>query len=420
MKKLTTLTFLCLLALGSFAQKSNSAIEQMVSRHVPDKYDVNYNIACLAPGLYRDGKIDTVTAMVNYCDDRFGPGYITVPLGILLNIKSGTFKEELKKDDEVPGNEGDYYERYIIAFLVNYHNVHYGTATLGRYEDSRKEYDTYFAFLAEVAGSLLNKPGLSPVEQFLVRYLHQPSELMMDELERPAYNNTRLQKAWRAYEYKSRHFSGTSLGLIGGVWMPQGNLSTLGAHPYLGFILGGKMDKLTIDVNINFRFLTTPNYYFVQVDGVQYASNYFFGGYIGLDGAYELFRNKKHELDVVAGIAYEGFDAFRDNGNSNNNNNNNNGPQKSINTLNLNVGAGYRYYLKHKYKGYKNQWGTLNMQARQSENLSYVGLQAKYNFENYNNSGGTDLTGNSFTLSLIYGGFGRHAYYHFNKVDKDK
>ena len=417
MKKLTTLTFLCLLSLSSFAQKSNSAIEQMMTRHAPDMYDVSYNIATLVPGLYRENKIDTVSAMLAYSEDHFGSTYVTVPMRILLQIKDGTFKEELKKADAGTGTDGDYYEQYIIAYLVNYHNLHYGTINFGNYEEVRKDYDAYFAFLADVAGSLVDKPGLTPVAQFLVKYLHQPSEAMMDELDRPAYNNTRLQKAWRAYVNKNRHFSGTSIGLIGGVWMPQGNLSTLGAHPYLGFLLGGKIDKLTIDLDINFRFLKSPNYYFVQVDGLQYATNYFFGGYIGADGAYELFRNKKNEIDVLAGVAYSGFDAFKDNSSNNNNNNNNNGPQKSVNTFEVNVGAGYRYYIRHTYHNNRSRWNT---QTRQSENLTYLGLQAKYNFDNYNNTGGTDLTGNSFTISVIYGGFSRRSKYHFNKVDKDK
>ncbi len=418
MKKVTILTFLCVFAISSFAQKSNSAIEQMMTRHAPDKYDVNYNIACLAPGLYRDNKMDTVSAMVSYCEDRFGSSYISLPLRILLQVKDRSFKEELKKGDDGPGTDGDYFEQYIIAYLVTYHNVLNGTTTLGRYQDSKKDYDAYFAFIADVAGSLINKPGLTPEEQFLVRYLHQPSETMMAELDKPVYNNTRLQKAWRAYDRRSRHFSGTSLGLIGGVWMPQGNLSMLGAHPYLGFLLGGKTDKLTVDVNINFRFLKSANYYFVQVDGLQYASNYFFGGYIGLDGAYELYRNKKHEIDLLAGIAYSGFDAFADN-NSNNNNNSNNGPQKSVNSLNLNIGAGYRYYLTHRYRNNGSIWNGRHVETKQTESLSYLGLQAKYNFENYNNSGGTDLTGNSFTISIIYGGFSRRTHYYF-KVDKDK
>jgi hypothetical protein len=58
---------------------------------------------------------------------------------------------------------------------------------------------------------------------------------------------------------------------------------------------------------------------------------------------------------------------------------------KSLGSLNLNLGLGYRIYSKR---------------------MNFVGLQAKYNFVDFNNENGTSLKGNYMSLVLTYNFFG--------------
>jgi hypothetical protein len=37
----------------------------------------------------------------------------------------------------------------------------------------------------------------------------------------------------------------------------------------------------------------------------------------------------------------------------------------------------------------------------------YIGIEGKYNFVDYNNPKGTDLSGDAVTINLIYCGFGK-------------
>jgi hypothetical protein len=88
-------------------------------------------------------------------------------------------------------------------------------------------------------------------------------------------------------------------------------------------------------------------------------------------------RYKLHELDILGGCGWDGFDALEI-GKTNDPNR----VTKSINALNLNLGVGYRKYLKNK---------------------SYVGIEMRYNVIDYQNRSGTDLTGNTVTVRLKFG-----------------
>ncbi len=167
---------------------------------------------------------------------------------------------------------------------------------------------------------------------------------------------------------------GYDYAAVGGIWAPTGNLSLVGAHPYLGFRLGVVKKKITIDFSANFKFINSPKSYNVLKDGILYSTRHFFGGYIGIDGDYVLLYKKQHKITFVGGLAYDGFDALTKP---------NNGVDKTINAFNLNIGLAYRFY-------------------RASDR--YLEVQAKYNLVNYDNVGGTDLSGKSLTIGFLIGG----------------
>jgi hypothetical protein len=90
-----------------------------------------------------------------------------------------------------------------------------------------------------------------------------------------------------------------------------------------------------------------------------------------------MWRKGKSEIDVVGGIGYDGFEAISEDVDAGIG-------SKSINSLNINIGAGYRYY-------YKKNSG------------QYVCLQPRINAVNYANKGGSDLSGNTLSIRLIWG-----------------
>ena len=187
---------------------------------------------------------------------------------------------------------------------------------------------------------------------------------------------------------KKREFGGLSYGLSVGLWHPTGKLSLLGDHPTTGCFIGSRRKGFWYNITVGLAFGQSPNYYRVKEKDSVYSTNDFFGYNMGLEFGQALYRTKRTELAVLAGIAYEGTQALnivdpagvrKD-------------VLKNINTLYLNTGLEYKIDLRHINKT------DLSLH-------SYLSLQARYNFVNYKNTGGTDLSGNTFTFSLVWGGY---------------
>jgi hypothetical protein len=206
------------------------------------------------------------------------------------------------------------------------------------------------------------------------------------------YNGTRLQRAWLGEERRRATISGISLAIAAGAWTPTGNLSLVGPHPYFGFTFGGRGNKFSIEGVMNVRFLNSANAYTVVANQQLYNTQHYFGGYVGIDGMYELWRKRKKALELVGGCGWDGMDAFKSNANDKT------APIKSINSINLNVGVGYRIFLRQRYKQ-STYWG----RNRLDFDISYLAFQAKYNVINYANPGATPLDGHAITFGILYG-----------------
>ena len=175
---------------------------------------------------------------------------------------------------------------------------------------------------------------------------------------------------------------GTSAVMVGW-WFPTDRLrQVLGSHPSVGLQLGLRTPRNEFDVTWNFRFLyPTPRpYTFVRQDSV-YTSSYYDGGYIGFEYSRYFVHRKHIDFGYTAGVAYDYFsvgDGWSD-------------QHRSTNMVPLNVGSfDLNYGLRFKYFLH---CGT------------FLGLTAKYHLIHYNNDGGTDLSGNAFTVDLLFGSY---------------
>lgn len=164
-----------------------------------------------------------------------------------------------------------------------------------------------------------------------------------------------------------------------GAWIPTGGITKLGTHPDIGFQVGAKYRKINIDLTASFKFIRSKTPYYatrVRSDKSVVLTDKFFGGYLGVDAGYDMWKRKSHEVQALFGAGVDGFDAI---------------DQDTVRqlksettwTYNFNLGIGYRYYIN---------------------NSLYVGLRAKYNFVNYALNGVVDFTGNPFTIHFVVGG----------------
>jgi len=218
----------------------------------------------------------------------------------------------------------------------------------------------------------------------------------------------RLDSTCRYFDVTNKKISGFQLAMRAGVFAPQGNLSILGPHFYLGGSVGWRFNKFMFDLTMDFRMDNAPNYYTVSFqDTLHQTSTYHNGGCWGLNTEYQLYKNKKHEVDLLAGVGYDAFvSAF------------NTRDTVIFESFNFNIGFGYKIFLRHFKKAtYQVQYISRHskrpsmMEIDCAERYSYLAFQVKYNLLNYTNPGGTDLSGNAFTVGIVYG-FYRYPKYH--------
>lgn len=160
---------------------------------------------------------------------------------------------------------------------------------------------------------------------------------------------------------------------IVGTWMPYGNANTLGTHPSFGFLFGFSKKRMMFDMVMEFRTGKPNNSYQVMHQGLLVTTDHYFGGYFGVDVGYEFMSYGRSRFYFMTGIAADGFDSIEPEEDQ---------KGKSFFVLNLNAGAGWKLFTR---------------------DGSYVGLDLRHNWMNYENTGGTPLDGNAVTLRLLYG-----------------
>lgn len=356
-KKLITLTCFLYLSPAAKAQR-DTLIEGMIRRVAVNCQDVIYSAHILLPELHAAGKRDTMHRFLAYsrkiCDELD----LVRPFEILSAIEEGNFSENI------------YASERSLYFLRWFGMIIYGWQTT----EGQKAYDEY---VKKWAKTLSEKKGISTVEKFLVNYYAAPDAERLELLKSAEFAGTTLQMLYNKDKKDHRQFPTLYGEGLFNMWVPTGNLSLLGAHPGFAVEAGVVIDRVAIGLNVAFYFLKSANSYYVLDEGTLYTTDYFFGGYIGVNGAYDILRSKKQKMCALAGLAYDGFDVLYIKREPEPN-------SKSVGSFNFNIGIGYRYKVLKK---------------------SYIGINVKYNHVNYQNLGGTDLSGRTFTFGVCYGGY---------------
>jgi hypothetical protein len=234
----------------------------------------------------------------------------------------------------------------------------------------------------------------SLADELLGRTFYDPAELLLCELYAnvmpdpvktivldTTFATTQLQSYYTRRIDKYRKLPDWHFGLYTGIWIPFDNASWLGVHPLIGLQLGIRTRQFTYNAALEFRFGKPKNEYAYLHDGYSDTSNSFVGIYTGIEIERKIFAFRKNEISLLAGLGYDGFDAVNVNKEDSDPNND---ISHMIGSVNTNFGFDFRRFLNKS---------------------TYIGLQTKYNIVNYNNTGGTNFSGNTLSISLTVGGF---------------
>ena len=312
------------------------------------------------PELYRHKFFDSLAAALAIWKSSCGNIPEVGCTSLLLSIEESTF-DERKMDSST------------IDLLVNYS---YAFGHKYRLSPAEKE-KSFFTFISTWAGLLLKERPLDKNEKFICEVLAGEIDNPVKEIRTDPVKYSSFANILAENEKSQRSGFRTNYAFLGGIWIPMSDLSLLGNHPSFGFQFGVRDNDNQFDLTLQFRFSKSANTYTIMRNGGYYDLNNYFGGYVGLDYTRYFVNKINFDVGLLAGVGYDGFDITSDNYNYDYL------KPLSIGSFNANAGFKLNYFLTTSF---------------------YIGLQARYNFINYVNHGGTSLNGDAFSVDLIVGG----------------
>lgn len=197
--------------------------------------------------------------------------------------------------------------RYNSSFLDASNSYERNRADFG-YVQPQGE---FYMALSQLAVELQSHYAEGSYERAWVDFLVHPSDAIFAAVKEPTIKNTQFAQLYNSRLTELVNQPELHMSLLGGIWVPTGELSTLGVHPSLGFQVGSHSLKSNWDLTFAFKFNNTPRpYYAYPYDYFteKVATTYFLGGYIAIDWGKCLARKIKVDFLVLAGIGYDGFD----------------------------------------------------------------------------------------------------------------
>jgi hypothetical protein len=349
-----------------------------------DCLDVSYNCFDLLPGFFYADMPDTVYALLDFWQDMCGSSEPILRARILTDIWTGKFSEDVYAQG-ILGEES--YGMNIIDHLLWFQlklsdvtspwpsylwkNPYYQPSPA---EDLEALID-YDEFMADLADQLLPHTQPGSLESLYCLFYSGQTDTVFQQLKTDNYQDTELRQAYDADVARLRKVSDLDIAGFLGYWRPQGGLGRLGGHPTLGGMLGLSGNWWVGRLAGALRFGPPEEQYVVEYLGEQTWVDHYFGVYIGVEGGFRLLRTRHHAFDILGGVGYDGFEAIASSDLE---------EGKWLNSPNLNATVATRFYL-----------------GSQSE--KQISLEGRYEKTFYDNMGGSDLSGEAWSLRLVFG-----------------
>lgn len=347
-----------------------------------DKLMVRQNIDCEdvalnAPDLFKkyleQNKLDSAHLFLSYWTRKCGDIEPLFRANIILALLERNYSDTLLTPTTIDHIYG-YKTRMNFIRGLNYgvydrYKAYFGFVQPGG------EFDQFTQQLAQELKSTYPEES---VERLLAGFYADEDESFFKKIQKEQYRGTVIQNRYNTTVNEYLNTKDVHLALLAGIWIPTNDAKVLGNHPDVGFQMGYKRKKWNYDLTITLKWGDTPEPYWATrkySTGARELTREFFGGYIGFDVGRDIYRYKKHELQLLGGLGYDGFDVFKST--------DPNSQVESAGSYNINFGAAYRYYVKPGF---------------------YMGFRAKYNVVDYTLSDVIDFTGNTVTIHFTLGG----------------
>jgi len=366
-------------------------VENLMTRRVLHCEDIHYNLSYLIPDYYQKKSVDTLNAILEFWHKQCGESEIYYRFKILFAIENRTFNESLYNEFII---------NYLESFKIRVENLkrnvpNYGYQIYYNYNTPR----ILDSISYTIAMDLIDHKENTTLENFFLQFYTNNPEVTINLLQNSQFNHTQIQQYYLKKKEKLKNQVKNHQELSFGAWIPQGKLSKLGIHPNLGVSLGFDYKNMFLNISAAIKFGKTANTYQVYKNDSLWNTRHFLGANFGLDLGYQLPSSYRNKFYFLGGIAYDMFEALNVKVSD---------PvkdtiTKNLGSLNLNLGF--------KYKHIRN-------------NGNYFGFEMRYNFLNFKNPNGTELSGNVISVSAFIGFAGKSifrkpnsTYYYYDHIN---
>jgi|GEM_PF-1406185 len=334
--------------------------------------EVTYIVYGTIPRLFYADQPDSLLDLIAYWDYRCGPAEAIDRIRILGAIWDGAFTEQM-------------YGAEIIDELIWYNDPK-------RQKDPGKKFhpdiasggvasevdfvtgrDTYDAFTADLADQLLpHTPEGSP-ERFFCLFYSGSTEAAFAMLESDALEHTDLDYYYRReLQLLDEQALTPTVALTGGYWRPEGALARVGNKGTIGFLASVRGENWLLRIACDLRPGRATYPYLVNNGEIEEQwSDRFASLYAGLELGRTVLRIGNFDLDLFGGFGYDGVKPFLE-------------EDLWLATYNANLGAGARVFF-----GHYQSW--------------YLGVDGRREWLGDRNKGGTNLSGEAWSVRLAVG-----------------
>lgn len=343
--------------------QGQTALDSLLERRIPDCGDVDLNAMALVAHTMGDGLVDSAASITRSWRQKCPDSEAAYRTAMLIRLQQDSAIGDRMDADAL----GKFWYYGLLA-----------EAAAGGVKEPQPPAFQYVHFTQQWAGDLEFKYAPGTVEYDVCRTYASQEEHLFQRLQAPDSAYPVLRKRYNEEVARYTGLGEVHYALLTGVWLPTGDLKPLGAHPLFGFQFGGKSKKLSFDLTMAFAIGKAAEPYLSRrnEDLEPELTQHFFGGHIGADFGWDLWRHGANELQVNMGVGANGFDSFPTDADEKDR-------SGTVFVLDLSPGITYRRYLT--------SW-------------SYFGIQVHYHSVDYSKSGIVDMNSGPITVRLLYGG----------------
>ena len=353
---------------GNAQHQDTLSVDSLMEPGTRYWYQVSYQCSELVPHYFKQEAPDTLLAILRYWE---------VQTGVMEPIRRFWMLYQIHRNQF----DADFVNQVVVEDMLDYQQ------TIAEQESDSTDWKMWGApyvsaefnrFTRNLAVELLQYTDLSDDEWLICLFYSHNFEEFWEVVQNRLVSHTQVYQEFQK-TYKDMATWDLHYDAFGGYYSPRRQLSKLGPKLMLGGSAGLQVDRVLFDVTMLIRFMQPEDPYVVWDEGERFETTDYFGLYLGIEPAFQLYDWGALKMDLLSGVALDIIEAVPEQENPN-------ALQPVVLTSsNLNLGVGVRFFPT-------------------PGKTAYIHAQVRYEFAGYNTHGGTDLSsGEALTFRLGVG-----------------